>query len=76
MKTNTPASTESYASAYSRLSAIAEKLKGAGATADLDEVVTLLREARAAHAICKSRLEIVRREVDAEVEAAGGLSQA
>lgn len=69
MKTNAPASTESYASAYATLSAIAEKLKGAGATADLDGIVDDLRAARAAHAICKARLDTIRREVDAEVDA-------
>ena len=76
MKTNAPANTESYAAAYARLAAIAEKLKGAGATANLDEIVDDLRAARAAHAVCKARLDVIRREVDAEVEAAGDTAKA
>ncbi len=77
MKTTTtaaPAATESYATAYVRLSAIAERLKGAGATADLDGLVRDLREARALHAVLRSRLDAIRREVDAEVEAAGEIA--
>ncbi len=69
--TAAPADTESYATAYARLTTIAEKLKGAGATADLDGLVRDLREARAAHTFCKARLDAIRREVDAEVEAVG-----
>lgn len=76
MKTNAPASTETYAAAYARLAAIAEKLKGAGATANLDEIVDDLRNARGIHAILKARLEAIRREVDAEVEAAGEVAKA
>ena len=75
MKFNAPASTETYASAYARLAAIAEKLRGTGATANLDSIVDDLRAARAAHAICKARLDAIRREVDAEVEAAGEVAQ-
>ncbi len=75
MKTNAPASTETYAAAYNRLAAIAEKLRGTGATANLDGIVDDLRAARAAHAICKSRLDAIRREVDAEVEAASEVAQ-
>ena len=70
-----PASTETYASAYAKLTAIAEKLKGAGGNADLDSLVQDLREARAAHNFCKSRLDAIRREVDAEVDAAGEVAQ-
>ena len=66
-----PASTETYATAYARLTAIAERLRGAGATSDLESLVRDLRDARAAHAFCKNRLDAIRREVDAEVEAAG-----
>ena len=66
-----PAATETYAAAYARLTAIAERLKGAGATSDLESVVRDLRDARAAHAFCKNRLDAIRREVDAEVEAVG-----
>ena len=71
MKTNTPASTETYAAAYGRLAAIAEKLRTAGAAASVDDLVSDLRSARAAYAVCKTRLDAIRREVDAEVEAAG-----
>ena len=73
--TAAPATTDTYASAYAKLSAIAERLKGAGATADLDSLVRDLREARAAHDFCKNRLDAIRREVDAEVEAAGEVAQ-
>ncbi len=73
--TMAPAATETYASAYAKLNSIAEKLKGAGAMADLETLVLDLREARAAHAFCKSRLDAIRREVDAEVEAAAEVTQ-
>ena len=69
-----PASTETYAAAYAKLAAIAEKLKGAGAT-DVDTLVQDLRAARTAYATCKSRLDAIRREVDAEVEAAGEVAR-
>ena len=71
MKTTALATTETYAAAYAKLTAIAEKLKGAGAVANLDDIVDDLRAARAAHAVCKERLDAIRREVDAEVEAVG-----
>ena len=67
--TTTPAATETYAAAYARLSAIAEKLRTAGATANVDDLVSDLHMARSAAAICRARLEAIRREVDAEVEA-------
>ncbi len=70
MKTATPASTETYASAYARLSQIADRLKTAGTSANVDSIVEDLRAARLAYATCKSRLESIRREVEAEVEAA------
>lgn len=69
-----PSSTETYVSAYARLTAIADKLKGGGAT-DVDTLVQDLREARMAYSICKSRLDAIRREVDAEVEAAGEVAR-
>ncbi len=71
MKSNSPSSTESYATSYARLAAIAEKLKNAGTTANLDEIVDDLRTARQMHNLLKSRLDVIRREVDVEVEAAG-----
>ena len=63
-------STETYAAAYARLSQIAENLKTAGSAASIDTIVENLRAARAAYATCKLRLDAIRREVDAEVEAA------
>ena len=72
--TAAPASTETYAAAYARLTAIAERLKGAGAT-DVDTLVQDLRAARMAYSTCKSRLDAIRREVDAEVEAAGEVAR-
>ena len=71
IKTSTPATTESYAAAYSRLTAIASKLTAAGTTASVDDLVCDLRLARAAYATCKARLDAIRAEVDAEIEAAG-----
>lgn len=71
MKTVIPTGTETYAAAYARLSQIAEKLKTSGASANVDSIVEDLRAARLAYSICKSRLDAIRREVDAEVEAAG-----
>lgn len=65
-----PASTETYASAYARLAAVAEKLKTAGAAASVDDLVSDLRAARTAYATCKARLDSIRLEVVAEVEAA------
>ncbi len=71
MKTATPASTETYASAYARLSQIAERLKTAGTSANVDSIVEDLRAARIAYSICKARLDAIRREVDAEIETGG-----
>ena len=65
-----PAATETYAAAYARLAGIAEKLRAAGTSAAVDDLVSCLQEARGAAAICRARLEAIRREVDAEVEAA------
>lgn len=70
MKTGIPTGTETYASAYALLSQIAEKLKTSGSFANVDSIVEDLRAARLAYATCKSRLESIRREVEAEVEAA------
>lgn len=72
--TAAPASTETYATAYARLNAIAERLKG-GAATDVDTLVQDLRAARTAYATCKSRLDAIRREVDVEVEAAGDVAR-
>ncbi len=43
VKTNVPAATETYAAAYSRLAAIADRLKSASAAASIDELVSDLR---------------------------------
>ena len=76
MRNAIPAATETYAAAYARLVSIAEKLKGAGATASLDSIVDDLRSAREIHAVLRARLDAIRREVDAEVEAAGEVTKA
>lgn len=65
-----PAATKTYAAAYAELSAIADKLRIGGQAATVDEIVDLLKAARAAHAVCRARLDTIRREVDAELEAA------
>lgn len=76
MKTTANPTTETYAAAYATLSRIAEKLKAAGATAAVDDLVADLKDARTAYNTCKSRLDAIRREVDAEVEAAGEVTKA
>lgn len=48
----------SYREAYARLSRIAAELEGGDA--DLDRVLPLLEEARAAYAACRERIEAVR----------------
>ncbi len=68
--------TETFASAYSKLATIAEKLRGAGATACVDDLVQLLAQDREHHAFCKARLDAIRREVDAEVETSEAVAQA
>ncbi len=75
MKITTPASTETYAAAYARLSQIAEKLKISGAAASIDNIVEDLRAARLAYITCKDRLDAIRREVDLEMESAGEIAQ-
>jgi len=50
--------TLSYREAYARLSRIAAELESG--EADLDRVLPLLEEARAAYAACKGRIEAVR----------------
>ena len=73
---NPSPATETFASAYSKLATIAEKLRGAGATACVDDLVLLLREAREHHAFCAARLAAIRREVDAEVETGDAAAKA
>jgi exonuclease VII small subunit len=69
-KTNTPASTETYSAAYARLSAIAERLKNNTAATTVDSLVEDVRAAREAYALCRARLDAVRREIDVEIAAA------
>ena len=59
--------TASYATAYANLTAIAERLKGAGTAVSIDTLVQDVRAARMAHAVCRDRLAAVRAEVDAEL---------
>ena len=66
---STPATTDTYAAAYGRLSQIAERLKANTATS-VDGLVADVREARAAYAVCKERLDAVKREIDVELAAA------
>ena len=61
--------TETYAAAYGRLNQIAERLK-ASAVTSVDSLVADVKEARAAYAICKARLDAVKCEIDVELAAA------
>ena len=63
--------TATYAEAYARLSAIADRLRGSGGAADVDTLAQDIREARAAHAVCRSRLEAVREQIEAELASYG-----
>ena len=63
----TAAPAQSYAAAYAKLAAIADKLRAAGSAASVDSLVEDLREARSAYAICRARLDAIRSEVDAEM---------
>ena len=67
---NAAATTETYAAAYARLASIAERLRAGGAAVSVDTLVEDVRAARAAHEVCRARLDAVRREIDAEVAAA------
>ena len=62
-----------YAAAYAALSAIAEKLKGAGTAASIDTLAEDVRAARYNYELCRSRLAAIRAEIDAELstDAAG-----
>ena len=59
-------STLTYAAAYARLAAIAERLRATGSAASIDTLVDDTREARSLHAICRDRIDAVRREFEAE----------
>lgn len=57
----------SYAAAYAALSAVAERLKGAGTAASLDTLAEDVRTARYNYEVCRSRLAAIRAEIDAEL---------
>ena len=59
--------TLTYAAAYAKLAAIAERLRATGSAASIDTLVDDTREARSLHAICRDRIDAVRREFDAEM---------
>ncbi|MEF2277149.1 exodeoxyribonuclease VII small subunit [Deinococcus sp. YIM 134068] len=59
----------SYREAYARLSRIAAELESGDA--DLDRVLPLLEEARAAYAACRERIEAVRAVLAGEWAGAG-----
>ncbi len=65
-----PAATDTYAASYAKLAAIAERLRAGGTAVSVDTLVDDVRAARAAHEVCRARLDAVRREIDAEVAAA------
>lgn len=68
--TNSPGKTlTTYAAAYAQLSAVAERLKGAGTASSIDTLAEDVRAARQAYDVCRSRLEAIRAEIDAEVTA-------
>jgi exonuclease VII small subunit len=69
-KTNEPEPTETYSAAYARLSTIAERLKSNTAATTVDSLVDDVRTAREAYALCRARLDAVRREIDVEIAAA------
>ena len=58
-----------YAAAYAALSAVAEKLKGAGTAASIDTLAEDVRSARYNYEVCRSRLAAIRAEIDAELSA-------
>lgn len=59
--------TLTYAAAYARLAAIAERLRATGSAASIDTLIDDIRQARSLHAICGDRIDAVRREFEAEV---------
>ncbi len=65
----TPLPTTTYAAAYAQLAAIADKLRSTANTGSVDTLVDDIRQARAAHAICRTRLDAIRHEIDVEIAA-------
>ena len=59
-----PAPTATYAAAYARLTAIAQKLRTPASATTVDGLAADVRAARDAYAICRARLDAIRREVD------------
>ncbi len=59
--------TTTYAAAYAKVAAMAEKLRASGSATTVDTHIDDIRAARAAHSMCKSRLETVMKQFDAEV---------
>ena len=69
MPTNTPAPTAfpptaTFAEAYARLSAIANRLKGPGSATSIDSLFQDVRDAKEAYGLCKARLQVIRTEVE------------
>lgn len=60
-----PAST--YAAAYAQLTAIAERLKGAGTASSIDTLADDVRAARQIYATLKCIIDTIRAEIDAEI---------
>lgn len=70
--TTTIAPAITYAAAYAALSAVAERLKGAGTAATIDTLAEDVRIARYHYELCRSRLAAIRAEIDAELTADRG----
>ncbi len=64
-----PAPANTYAAAYATLGAIADRLKGASTAATIDTLAEDVRAARQAYAVCRSRLDAIRAEIDQEIAA-------
>lgn len=61
----------SYAEAYAVLKAIADKFR-TGGPADIDGLAEAFRTARAAYAVCRERLDEIRREIEDDIHRDGG----
>ena len=71
MPTAAPKPAITYAAAYAALSAVAERLKGAGTASSIDTLADDVRSARYNYEVCRSRLAAIRAEIDAELPADG-----
>ncbi len=65
--TTTIKSIVTYAAAYAALSSVAERLKGVGTAASIDTLAEDVRAARYNYELCRSRLDAIRAEIDAEL---------